>query len=330
MKISILGAGEIPKAISMAEAVEVVKGAYAQLSLKQAEAPVRSSMKLKGPGEVALIMPAFLSRTAALGAKMLTVFPQNPRVSLPAVQALVVLFDASSGSPSAVLEGTQLTRFRTGAATGAATDVLSRPDSENLALFGAGGQSFFQVMGVLVVRKIKRIRIFDLVPENTDVLAGRLEEEPACRGVEIIKAGSPAETLEAADIVVTATSSARPVFDGRLLREGTHINAIGAYRPEMQEVDEEALSRSRIFVDSVEACLEEAGDLIVALKNGRIRKGDLVAELGEVIAGKKPGRRSPSEITYFKSVGNAVQDVSVGQAVYLRAREKGLGLEAEL
>ncbi len=330
MKISVFGAREIQESLSMAEAVEVVKGAFAQLSLKEAQAPVRTSMDLNGPGEVALIMPAFLSRTGALGAKMLTVFPQNPRVLLPAVQALVVLFDASSGSPLAVLEGTHLTRFRTGAATGAATDVLSRPDSKNLALFGAGGQSFFQVMGVLAVRKITRIRIFDPLSQNTDVLAGRLEEESCCRGVETIKAGSPAEALEGADIVVTATSSARPVFDGRLLREGTHINAIGAYRPEMQEVDEEALSRSRIFVDSVEACLEEAGDLIIALENGRIRKGDLVAELGEVIAGKKPGRRSPSEITYFKSVGNAVQDVSVGQAVYLRAREKGLGQEAEL
>ena len=330
MKIRILGAREISEALSMTEAVEVVKGAFAQLSLKEAEAPVRTSMNLNGPGEVALVMPAFLSRTAALGAKMVTVFPRNPQASLPAVQALVILFEGSSGSPLAVLEGTHLTRFRTGAATGAATDVLARPDAKNLALFGAGGQSYFQATGVLAVRRLERIRIFDLLPENAQVLADRLKTEPGCGGVQIVKADSPAEALEGADIVVTATSSSRPVFDGKLLREGTHINAIGAYRPEMQEVDEETVSRSRIFVDSVEACLEEAGDLIIPLKGGRIRRTDLLAEIGEVIAGHKPGRRSRSEITYFKSVGNAVQDVSVAQAVFQRAREKGLGQVTEL
>ena len=130
--------------------------------------------------------------------------------------------------------------------------------------------------------------------------------------------------------VVTVTTSSRPVFEGKLLKEGTHINAIGAYRPDMQEVDEEALRRSRIFVDSLEACLEEAGDLVIPLKTGRLQKTDILAELGEVFAGKKPGRGSAREITYFKSVGNAVQDVSVGQAILHRAREKNLGQEVEL
>jgi ornithine cyclodeaminase/alanine dehydrogenase-like protein (mu-crystallin family) len=147
--------------------------------------------------------------------------------------------------------------------------------------------------------------------------------------VELLRAGTPNQALEGADIVVTATSSSRPVFDGKLLNEGMHINAIGAFRPEMQEVDEETVRRSRIFVDSVEACLEEAGDLIIPLKKGLIQK-DLLAELGEVVAGKKPGRGGPREITYFKSVGNAVQDVSVAQAIYRRAREMNLGQEVDL
>jgi ornithine cyclodeaminase len=136
--------------------------------------------------------------------------------------------------------------------------------------------------------------------------------------------------LEGADIVVTATTSVRPVFEGKLLNEGTHINAIGAFRPEMQEVDEETVRRSRIFVDSVEACLEEAGDLIVPLTKGKIQSRDILAELGEVICGKKAGREGAREITYFKSVGNAVQDISVGHAVFQRAREKNLGEEIEL
>jgi ornithine cyclodeaminase len=330
MKIRVIGEKEIEQALSMVEAIGVVKDAYAQLSLKQAQAPVRTSLNLKEQGEVALIMPAYLGRTQALGTKMVTVLPQNPRSSLPAVQGLVVLFDALSGAPSAILEGTHLTRFRTGAATGAATQVLSRPDSKNLTLFGAGGQSFFQVRGVLTARRIERVKIFDPVSERVDSLIGLLRESPFSRNVELIKAASPVQALEGADIVVTATTSSRPVFEGKLLKEGTHINAIGAYRPEMQEVDEETLRRSKIFVDSVEACLKEAGDLVIPLKAGRLQKTDKLAELGEVVAGKKPGRGSAREITYFKSVGNAVQDVSVGQAILYRAREKNLGQEVEL
>jgi ornithine cyclodeaminase len=330
MKIKVFGAREIEQALSMAEGIEVVKDAFVQLSLKQAQAPVRTSLNLEAQGEVALIMPAYLSRTKALGAKMVTVLPQNPRTSLPAVQGLVVLFDASRGFPLAILEGTHLTRFRTGAATGAATQVLSRTDSKNLALFGTGGQSFFQIKGVLATRRIERIKIFDLLPESMNSLMGRLKKDPLSREVELFKASSPAQALEGADIVVTATNSIRPVFEGRLLEEGTHINAIGAYRPEMQEVDEETIRRSKIFVDSAEACLEEAGDLILPLKKGGIQKLDILAELGEVIAGKKPGRGASREITYFKSVGNAVQDVSIAQAIFQRGREKSLGREVEL
>jgi ornithine cyclodeaminase len=314
----------------MAEAIDVVKDAFVQLSGGQAQSPVRSSLNLGKEGEVALMMPAFLSRTNALGVKLVTVFPQNPGRSLAAVQAVVVLFDASSGLPLAVLEGTQLTRFRTGAATGAATEVLSRPEAKKLALFGAGGQSFFQVKGVLAARRIERIRIFDPLPERVDFLIGLLEKAPFGRDIEFSKATSPAQTLEGADIVVTATTSRRPVFEGKDLQEGMHINAIGAYKPEMQEVDEKTLRRSRIFVDSVDACLQEAGDLMIPLKEGGIQRTDILAELGEVIAGKKPGRRDGREITYFKSVGNAVQDVSVALAVTQKGREKNLGQEVEL
>jgi ornithine cyclodeaminase len=261
---------------------------------------------------------------------MVTVLPWNPRAHLPAVQAIVFLFDAATGSPLAVLEGTHLTRFRTGAATGAATQVLSRADSRSLAVFGAGGQSFFQVKGVLAARKIERIKVFDLLPEKADELIEGLREDASCRGIELLRNGSPDQALEGVDIIVTATTSSRPVFDGKLLKEGMHINAIGAFKPEMQEVDEETICRARIFVDSVQACLEEAGDLIIPLRKGLIQEKDILAELGEVVAGKKPGRGAAREITYFKSVGNAVQDVSVAQAIYQRAQGKNLGQDVEL
>ena len=330
MRIKIFTGRDIDQALSMTEAVEVVKDAFVQLSLKKAQSPVRTSLNLKEPGEAALVMPAYLEESRALGAKMVTVLPRNPRAHLPAVQAIVFLFDAATGSPLAVLEGTHLTRFRTGAATGAATQVLSRADSRSLAVFGAGGQSFFQVKGVLAARKIERLKVFDLLPERTDGLIAALGADASCRGVELLRAGTPTQMLEGTDIIVTATTSREPVFDGRQLREGMHINAIGAFKPEMQEVDEITVCRSRIFVDSLEACLEEAGDLIIPLKRGLIQETDILAELGEVAAGRKAGRGSAREITYFKSVGNAVQDVSLAQAVYCRAQEKNLGQEVEL
>ena len=330
MRIRVFTARDIDRALSMAQAIEVVKDAFVQLSLKKAQSPVRTSLNLKEPGEAALVMPAYIEESGALGAKMVTVLPWNPRVNLPAVQGIVFLFDAATGSPLAILEGTHLTRFRTGAATGAATQVLSRPDSRTLAIFGAGGQAFFQVQGVLAARKMGRVKIFDLLPERINELIARLQADPASRGVELLRTATPKQALEGADIVVTATTSSRPVFDGKLLKEGMHINAIGSFKPEMQEVDEETIRRSRVFVDSLKACLEEAGDLIIPLKKGLIQKADILAELGEVAAGKKPGRGSVREITYFKSVGNAVQDVSVAQAVYRRAQEKNLGQEVDL
>ena len=292
MRIRVCTAQDIDRALSMAEAVEVVKDAFVQLSLKKAQSPVRSSMNLKEPGQAALVMPAYIEGSGALGAKMVTVLPWNPRANLPAVQGIVFLFDAATGSPLAILEGTHLTRFRTGAATGAATQLLSRPDSRILAIFGAGGQAFFQAKGVLAARKIESIRIFDLLPEKAEELINTLRTDAACREIALLRAGTPTQVLEGADVVVTVTTSSRPVFDGKLLKEGMHINAIGAFKPEMQEVDEETIRRSRIFVDSMEACLEEAGDLIIPLKKGLIQRADILGELGEIAAGKKPGRRT--------------------------------------
>lgn len=330
MKIRILRADDIAQALSMDEAIEIVKDAYIQLSAKQAQAPVRTALTLKNPGEAALIMPGYLEKTQALGAKMVTVIPENPKRGIPATQALVIFFDAETGSASAILEGTLLTRLRTGAATGAATQILSRPESKSLALFGAGGQALHQVLGVLSVRRIKSIRIFDPVESRVDSLISLLFQLPQCRGIELTKARSPAQALEDGDIIVTITTSASPVFDGSLLKEGTHINALGAFRPDMQEVDETTLRRSRIFVDSFAACLEEAGDLIIPLEKGAIDRSAILGEIGEVLSGKIPGRTGASDITYFKSVGNSVQDISVGQAILRSAREKNLGLAVEL
>jgi ornithine cyclodeaminase len=308
----------------------VVKEAFVQLSERKAQAPVRTSLKVSGQGDVALIMPAFLEKSRALGAKLVTVFPANPKKGLPATQALVFLVDAETGSPLAIYEGTYLTRLRTGAATGAATQLLSRPESETLAIFGAGGQALLQALGVLAVREIREVRIFDLIAARAEGLKEELTRLADSKKVKVLRADSAEKAAVEADILVTATTSRTPVFPGRVLSPGAHINAMGAFTPEMQEVDEETILRSRIFVDSLETCLEEAGDLIIPLNKGLIRREDIQGELGEIVSGIKAGRKTPEEITYFKSVGNAVQDISVAQAVFRRALEKGIGREIEL
>jgi alanine dehydrogenase len=330
MKIRVLSAADIRRLISMAEAIEIVKGAFIQLSARKAQSPVRTSLKVGKGGEAALIMPAFLEETRALGAKLVTVFPGNPKAGLPATQALVFLVDAETGGPLAVLEGTYLTRLRTGAASGAATQLLSLPEAERLAVFGAGGQALAQALGVLAARRIREVRIFDIIPRRAEDLKEELENQPGLPKATIYRAGSPEQAVAGADVIVTATTSRTPVFPGRAVSAGAHINAIGAFTPEMQEVDEETILRSRIFVDSIEACLEEAGDLIIPLHKGLIRREDIQGELGEIASGKKPGRNSRDEITYFKSVGNAVQDISVAQALVRRAAEKGVGAEVGL
>jgi len=314
----------------MTEAIEVVKDAFVQLSEKKAQSPVRTSLKITDQGNVALVMPAFLEKTQALGTKLVTVFPLNPRNGLPSTQALVLLVNAETGTPQAIYEGTCLTRLRTGAATGAATQMLARSDARTLALFGAGGQAFFQIMGVLAVREIEEIRIYDPAPPRVESLLVELTKTLGARKLRIAKPTSPEKALVNADIIVTATTSSTPVFKGSLLSPGAHINAIGAFKPEMQEVDEETILRARIFVDSTETCLEEAGDLIIPLNKGLIRREDIQGEIGEVVSGKKTGRRTSQEITYFKSVGNAVQDISVAQAIFQKAQEKGAGREIEL
>jgi ornithine cyclodeaminase len=230
----------------------------------------------------------------------------------------------------AIYEGTYLTRLRTGAATGAATQLLSRPESETLAIFGAGGQALLQALGVLAVREIREVRIFDLIAARAEGLKEELTRLADSKKVKVLRADSAEKAAVEADILVTATTSRTPVFPGRVLSPGAHINAMGAFTPEMQEVDEETILRSRIFVDSLETCLEEAGDLIIPLNKGLIRREDIQGELGEIVSGIKAGRKTPEEITYFKSVGNAVQDISVAQAVFRRALEKGIGREIEL
>ncbi len=330
MRLLMLSAEDVRRAVPMAEAIEIVKGAFAQLSTGKATVPLRTQLPVEKHGGITLFMPAYLSETDALGAKIVSVFPKNLDRGLPTIFAIVIVVDSETGCPVAIMDGTYLTALRTGAASGAATDFLARRDAKVAAIFGAGAQARTQLLAVCTVRKIETVWVYDVVRERAEAYAAEMKGfGPIPADIRI--ASSPAEAVREADIICTATTSSSPVFNGEDLKPGVHINAIGSFTPQMQEVDETTIRRAnKIVVDFRSACLAEAGDLIIPMNKGIISEKDIYAEIGEIAAGLKPGRERDDEITYFKSVGNAVQDVSVARRVLEKARELGLGKEVEI
>ncbi len=327
MKLRLLSRDDVQRALPMRECIEVIKTAFAQLSAGEAHAPLRTQLPVPAHDGVTLFMPAYLAQSGDLGAKIVSVFPRNLERGLPTIHAVVIVVDGETGAPVALMDGTYLTALRTGAASGAATDLLARPDAQVVAVFGAGTQGRTQLEAVCAVRPIARALVFDADPDRAARYAAEMRGSiPA----DVRVAASPAEAVRQADVICTATTSSTPVFDGRDVRPGTHINAIGAYTPQMQEVDAETIRRAKVVIDSRQASLAEAGDLLIPLQQGLITEAHIHAELGEIVLGRRPGRERADEITYFKSVGVAVQDVAAARRVLDRAAELGLGIEVEL
>lgn len=322
MDLILLSAEEVRAAVSMPAAIDAVAAAYRELSGGRAQSPVR--LGLEAPKGVSLFMPAFLADSGALGAKVVSVFAGNPGLGLPVINGIVLLLDPETGMPIAIMDGTYLTALRTGAGSGVATRALAREDARVLAIFGSGGQSRTQIAAVRAVRDIREVRIVSLDREAADTLAGELE------GVEARVVEDPAEAVRGAHVICTVTTSTKPVFPGTAVEPGTHINGIGSFKPNMQEIDADVLKRARVVVDARDAVLEEAGDLIVPIREGVFGADHIAAEIGEILDGRAEGRTSPDEITYFKSVGNAVQDVAVGLLAVREAQARGLGTRVRL
>jgi ornithine cyclodeaminase len=273
-------------------------------------------------------MPAFVEQATgeALAVKVVSLFPKNPERGLAYIQAAVLVMEPDTGRPLALLEGSSLTAIRTGAAGGAAVDVLARPDSRVVALFGAGVQGKTQLEAACTVRKINKAWVFDVDPGRASALASELAGVgPIPRDLRV--AGTPQQAAAEADIICTATTSLAPVFSDRDVKTGTHISAVGSYMPEMQEIPPETVTRAHVVVDSRSAALAESGDLIQPIRAGLFNEDHVSAELGEVILGRRAGRQSDSEITYFKSVGIAVQDVLAAGVALENARKLGIGNE---
>jgi alanine dehydrogenase len=329
MELRLLTADEVRQALPMAEAIAGMKAAFAQLSGGQAEAPLRSRVAVPEKNGVSIFMPAYLSDTGDLAIKIVSVFPENARRGEPITYGLVVILDAGSGRPLALLEGGALTAVRTGAASGAATDLLARADASVAAVIGCGVQARTQLEAVCTVRSIREVRVYALSRSQAETFAAEMAGAGSIPAAIRVVDGSQAAVAEA-DVICTATTSSTPVFDGRDLKPGAHVNAVGAYTPQMQEVDVETIRRSLVVVDSRAAVLAEAGDLIIPLAAGDIDESHIHAELGEIVLGVRPGRSRPDQITFFKSVGVAVQDAAAARIALAGAVRHNLGTLVEM
>jgi ornithine cyclodeaminase len=314
----------------MPDAIELMKRAFTELSAGRTDSPLRTVISLPDREGDTLFMPAFVPAMDALGLKTVSVFRRNPQRGLPVIHAVVGLVDPETGQPLAIMDGTYLTALRTGAVSGAAADLLARRDSRVLAAIGAGAQGATQIAAVCAVRPIERVIAVDVNPVALERLRENLARDwpELVDRVETTTAASAA--IAEADIICTATTSRSPVFRAADVRPGTHISAVGAYTPEMQELPAEIVARATIVVDATEAALAEAGDLIIPLRDGLVTREHFGRELGMVASGAAPGRQSDGEVTLFKSVGNAVQDVVVAKRAVERARERGMGIDIDL
>jgi ornithine cyclodeaminase/alanine dehydrogenase-like protein (mu-crystallin family) len=319
MKIRILTADDVREVLPMPKAIAAMKQAFGQLSAHQAEIPLRG--RLATEKGVTLSMPAYLRQSRELAIKIVSIYGDNPKMGLPTVAGLVMVLDPQTGMPLALMEGNSLTAIRTGAAGGLAAELLSRKDAGTVALFGAGVQGKSQIQAVMAVRNIRKVWILDASLNQAEKLAAEMASWTSPPKIAAMSSSgrNAREAVSQADIVIAATTSLTPVFDGNDLMPGTHVTGVGSFTPQMQEIDVATVRRARVVVDSREASMAEAGDLIIA-------GATISAEIGEIVNGVYPPRQNDQEITFFKAVGVAVQDAAAAAAVLKAAVEKELGI----
>lgn len=316
---------DVRRAIGMPEAIETARVAYRAIASGEAQVPPRAVLRPDG-GSVGLVMPAYVPSAGGYGVKFVSVTPGNRQRGLPVTVGAVLLVDPETGVPLALMDGTFLTALRTGAGTGAATDALARPDARTVALIGTGSQADAQLEAVLHVRPIEHALVCSRSFERAESFCRRHDGRPNSEGRPVRCQPVPRaeDAVRRADIVVAITDSPRPVVEGAWLRPGTHVNAAGSHDEYVHELDEGVITRAALVtVDSRPGAVLSA-DLAVPLRHGLIGEEQLV-EIGHVIAGDHPGRRSGDDITVFKSVGHASQDMVIASRIYARARELGLG-----
>lgn len=331
MKIVVLNEKDMREVFDMKAAVQADKDALELYSAGNANIPLRANLNVPEFEGQSLYMYGYAAPAHALGVKIVSVYPKNIEKGLTSVPATMVLVNAETGEVCCMMDGTFLTRIRTGAVAGAATDVLARKDSKVFALFGTGGQAETQLEAVLCVRPIELVKVFDLNLDRAKDFATRMQEKFGEKyGVKIVAAQTSEEALEDADVVTAVTTASKAVFDGKLVKKNAHVNGVGSYTPDMAEIDQYIVENADVVaVDTRDGAINESGDLINPIKAGTLKESSCV-ELGEIISKKANGRANDDQLTFFETTGSAVLDIVTAQRIYEAAVAKGMGQVIEL
>ena len=327
MRCLVVSQREVPALLPMAECIEAMAGALKTLAEGDARLPLRPVVTLPDGRGAFAVMPAYLGAPPAIGLKAITVFPGNHGTPLDSHQGAVLLFDAERGSLLALIDASSVTAIRTAAVSAVATRLLARKDAGDLALLGTGVQALSHLEALAHVRPLRRVRAYSRDASNVRGFVARAQER---LGIRVEAAAATREAVEGADIVCTTTASRTPVLEGAWLSRGTHVNAVGASLKDARELDTAAVAGARLFVDRRESALAEAGDFLIPKAEGVIGDEHIRGEIGELLLGKRPGRQSRDEITLFKSLGLAVEDVAAARVVFANATRSGAGTWVEL
>jgi ornithine cyclodeaminase/alanine dehydrogenase len=321
----LLSRNDVMKVLDMKDTIDILEKAFADLSNGNAVMPQRTPITAPDHGGLALFMPAYLKGMGALGAKVVTVYKDNPgKYNMATVLGTIILLDERTGAPVAIMDGGYLTAMRTGGVAGLATRIFARVDAKVHTLFGTGGMAKTHAWAVDNAREIDKLILYSIDPlEKRIAFRDSLKEILEC---DIILSDNAEDAVGQADIVTLITSAKDPIVDGTWFKPGTHINGIGSHAPTMRELDTLTVQKSKVVCDLIEACKPEAGDFIIPIEAGDYNWGDIHGSLGDVITEKIAGRENDDELTLFKSVGLAIQDISAAYHVYNKANELGVGL----
>ena len=320
-----LSRADVEKLLDMPTCIGLMEAALASLARGEVIHPLRPVVPVPDTKNVFAVMPAYSSALGAFATKIISVFPDNHGTALDSHQGLVALFDGERGNPVALMEASSITAIRTAAVSGAATKLLARKGASRLAILGAGVQARTHLEAMLVAHPFEHVVFWNRDRDKALRLRERARER-----LKTDVAETPQDAVRNADVVCTVTASREPVLRGEWLLPGAHVNAVGASLRTTRELDTEAVRRSRIYVDRRESALNEAGDLLIPMQEGAISAGAIVGEIGEVLIGTAPGRRDDREITLFKSLGLAVEDLACAHFLYDAATHGGVGTRVEL
>ena len=327
MSVRILSQSDVTALLPMRDCMDAMREALIGLARGDGFQPLRGVHRLPGGSGLIATMPGSLGEAGEFGVKVLSVFFKNHGTPFDSHQGVVLLFEPDHGQLVAIMDATAITGIRTAAVSAVATQALAREDAGDLAILGTGTQAERHLEAMALARPLRRVRVWSRDPARVRAFADRARKQ---RGIEVEPARTAEEAIAGADLVCTVTSASSPVLHGAWVAPGAHVNAVGACTPDSRELDTEAVSRSRLFVDRRESALREAGDVVLPIREGAIDEGHIVAELGHVLAGDATGRRTTSEITLFKSLGIAVEDIAAAKRIHQNAAAAGRGTMLEL